>query len=96
MLKTLIAKCRDDKNSLQYYIIAASFPKMLHRFEIPRMSKHYFKCLKEMDLNTIDFTEPPATMVGQGDGDPNQRLLDILPSFIKVATRHLLITSSKS
>lgn len=86
MLKTLIAKCRDDKNSLQYYIIAASFPKMLHRFEIPRVSKRYFKCLKEMDLNTIDFTEPPATMVGQGDGDPDQMLLDSLPGFIKATT----------
>ena len=89
MLKTLIAKSRDDRNSLQYYIIAASFPKMIHRFQVPRVSKRYFNCLKDMDLNTFDFTEPPlttATMDGLEDGDLDKMFIDSLPGFAKATT----------
>ena len=84
MLKTLIG--RKDLKRLQLYIIAASFPKMLHRITNNRVSVKYFDCLQDMKLDTISFTEPPkvATTGPDSEINPDKLFLDILPGLTKV------------
>jgi hypothetical protein len=87
MLKTLLGRSQQSKEgstTLNLYIVAASFPKMKHRMNNRRLSKHYLSCLTEMKLKTSHFTEPPhvATATAEPDSEnPDQTLLDFLPGL---------------
>lgn len=98
MLKTLLglSTFRKDPHTLQLYIVAVSFPKMLHRLQSRRVSKYYFDCLNAMELNTFDFpeqpTHPPTPLhthtaaPGSKDEDPDKMFLDSLPGLTKATT----------
>ena len=85
MLKTLLGQSRHNPNTLRLYIVAASFPKMLHRMKI-RLSEHYFDCLNGIESGTFGFTEPPCIATKKpNDQHPDQNFLDFLPGLRSAA-----------
>ena len=88
MLKTLLGRVGQSKfafDTLQSYIIAASFPKMLHRMDNRRtLAKCYYDCLIKTESKTFDYRDPPMAMMGSMNKRRDDKLfLEYLPSLIK-------------
>lgn len=83
MLKTLIGKSANDPKTLEYYVIAASFPKMLRRLNGTHIPRIYFDCLSglsRLESKSLSFLDQPviATMRSKHD---DHLFLGIIPSL---------------
>ena len=91
MLKTLLGNLAGKKEkagcdliTFEWYVIAASFPKMLCRTDGGHIPKLYFDCLLSLELTTFKFIEQPDTeTMGSKpkNSNPDQPFLSIIPSL---------------
>jgi hypothetical protein len=80
MLKTLLGRSSDKFRDLEYYVIAAAFPKMLSRMNNHPISICYLACL--IKVRTFEFTEQPLIAPMRADNrSRDQIFLDVIPDL---------------
>ena len=103
MLETLLGKLvgeresRDDLKTFESYVIAASFPKMLHRMNGGRISKRYFDCLKRLESTSFEFLEQPdiETTISTPSDQPFLNLIPTLDASTKNLVPNLKTMAEK-
>ena len=80
MLQTLLGRSATSLHELQFYVIAASYPKMLFRMSSRRFAKRYFDCFRKLESVDFKFIEHPSTATTGSNGThPDQLLLEMIP-----------------